>query len=204
MFPDLDRVFLFCAVQHFKPEKIYEIGSGESTEVVRAALKASDRDAKHLAIEPYRSADVPAGVKILTQEIQVIKLDAFDDLSANDILFIDSSHVTMPYGDTLTEFLTILPTLQRGVLVHIHDIFLPYDYMPGWARKNYVYTEQWLVALMLYGASEEWEVVWASRLMMTEYFGELLRMKTYPLRKGQTRPNGGSLWIRKLGRAIRT
>ena len=92
------------------------------------------------AIEPYRSADVPAGVKILTQEIQVIKLDAFDDLSANDILFIDSSHVTMPYGDTLTEFLTILPTLQRGVLVHIHDIFLSYDYMPGWARKNCVYT----------------------------------------------------------------
>ena len=190
-----------CAVRHFKPSRVLEIGSGESTEVVRAAILASGL-VTHIAIEPYRWELVPRDVTVHKQEVQTVPNDVFDELSVNDILFIDSSHVTMPYGDTLTELVTILPRLNRGVLVHIHDIFLPYDYPPDWFNKNYVYTEQWLVALMLYGADKEWEVVWGSRLMM-DHHEVLLSMENYPLRPEQLIPNGGSLWIRKLGAPVR-
>ena len=199
MFPDLDRVFLYSFVRYLKPSRIFEIGSGESTEVVMQAISVENTSCRHLTIEPYRHDQVPAGVEVVRQEVQELEIDFFDELSRNDVLFIDSSHVTMPYGDTLTELLTILPRLQTGVIVHIHDIFLPYDYPENWGKKNYVYTEQWLVALMLYGAEREWEVVWGSRMMMMENSAEILKMRSYPLREGQARPNGGSLWIRKLG-----
>ena len=203
MFPDLDRVVLYCLLRHLKPQRIFEIGSGESTEVVRQALIDGQIDSEHLAIEPYRFDEVPGNVQVIRKEVQELSDDFFDQLSENDVLFIDSSHVTMPYGDTLTELLTILPRLNPGVLVHIHDIFLPYDYPENWGTKNYVYTEQWLVALMLYGADKEWRVVWGSRLMLKEYSAELLKMPMYPLRDGQIIPNGGSLWIQKVGNAVR-
>jgi hypothetical protein len=204
MFPDLDRVFIYCLVRHVKPGRVFEIGSGESTGIVREALRHGHINCKQLAIEPYRFRDVPNSVEVVKKEVQELNEKYFDELIENDILFIDSSHVTMPYGDTLAELLTILPRLNRGVLVHIHDIFLPYDYPENWSNKNYVYTEQWLVALMLYGAGAEWEVVWGSKLMKTVHTAQVLSMPSYPLRNGQSQPTGGSLWLRKVGDPIRS
>ena len=72
-----------------------------------------------MAIEPYRASAVPGSVKIIQAEVQEVPVTTYDTLGNNDILFIDSSHVTMPYGDTLMELLTILPRLNPGVIVHI-------------------------------------------------------------------------------------
>jgi hypothetical protein len=203
MYPDLDRVVLFAILQHIKPRIVLEIGSGESTHVAMHAINLIGTQVKHIAIEPYRYSAVPKSVEIIKSEVQTLGFELYDKLSENDVLFIDSSHVTMPFGDTLTELLTILPRLSKGVLVHIHDIFLPFDYIPDWGLQNKIYTEQWLVALMLYGADDVWEVVWSSRLMMKEHAGVLLEMDNYPFNPGQKVPNGGSLWIRKLGPPIR-
>merc|ERR1719375_529891 len=105
-------------------------------------------------------------MKVIEQEMQEVDFRHFDVLEDGDVLFIDSSHVVMPYGDTLTELLTVLPRLNRGVYVHIHDVFLPYDYIPNWGNKNHIYTEQWLLSLMLWGATpREWEVIWAANMM---------------------------------------
>ena len=202
MYPDLDRVALFCMIQEFKPNKIIEIGSGESTQVAQKALQLLDKKYEHVVIEPYRASAVPTGIKVIKEEVQTLELDVYDTLNDNDILFIDSSHVVMPYGDTLTELISILPRLNKGVLVHIHDIFLPFDYMPNWGDKNKVYTEQWLVALLLYG-NQDWEVIWGSRLMMQGHSDVLLEMTKYPFNKGQVTPNGGSLWLRKKDNPIR-
>tara|TARA_B100000683_G_scaffold274377_1_gene322363 strand:- start:3068 stop:3784 length:717 start_codon:yes stop_codon:yes gene_type:complete len=203
MYPDLDRVSLYCLVRQFQPKHVFEIGSGESTYIVRQALRDGSIHSAHVSVEPYRADEVPADVRVVTQEVQELDDTFFDVLAQDDILFIDSSHVTMPYGDTLTELLTILPRLNKGVLVHIHDIFLPYDYPQNWFKKNYVYTEQWLVALMLYGAGGEWEIVWHSALMCKRHSAQILKMPSYPLRLGQTSPKGGSLWLRKLGEPTR-
>ena len=205
-FPDLDRTTLFCMLRHFKPKTMVEIGAGESTYVAEAALKENGNGVEHIVVEPYRASSVPGYITVIEKEVQVLAFATYDALTENDVLFIDSSHVTMPYGDTVTELITILPRLAPGVIVHVHDIFLPFDYMPNWgtdSEKNKLYTEQWLVALMLYGAESEWEVLWGSRLMMQEHADAILKMPAYPLRSGQTKPNGGSLWLRKVGRARR-
>ena len=198
MYPDLDRVTLFCMILEFKPNAIVEIGSGESTHVAQKALQLLDKKYDHLVIEPYRASADRTEMKVIEKEAQTWEWYIYDTLNENDILFIDSSHVLMPYGYTLTEMISILPRLNKGVLVHIHDIFLPFDYMPDWGDKNKVYTEQWLVALLLYG-NQDWEVIWGSRLMMQEHSEVLLEMPKYPLNKGQVTPNGGSLWIKKKG-----
>ena len=234
MFPDLDRTALFCMLRHFAPRRVVEIGSGESTVVAKAALAENARSggglgrqggpfaggsfagsvafdiprvvvADHLVIEPYRSDAVPDGVVILKQEVQTMQdFVVFDRLEEGDVLFIDSSHVVMPYGDTLMELVTILPRLASGTIVHIHDIFLPWDYPEGWGLKNAVYTEQWAVLLMLWGAEKEWEVLWASRFMANTHREAIFRMQNYPRSARRAgRPNGGSLWLRKLGPARR-
>jgi len=108
--------------------------------------------------------------KIIEQEIQAVSPETFAALGKNDLLFLDTSHITQPYGDVLYELLWILPTLKKGVIVCIHDIFLPFDYKAEW-RKTRHYTENWVVAAFLYGNSE-WEVLFAT-YYMTETFPEL-------------------------------
>jgi hypothetical protein len=209
MFPDLDRTALFCLVRLLKPKRVVEIGSGESTFVAKAALEENANNppggpkCEHTVIEPYRASSVPKGPTIIQQEMQELGFELYDALESSDILFIDSSHVIAPYGDTLTELLIILPRLNPGVLVHIHDIFLPDDYPRGWGLKNMIYTEQWAVALMLYGAESEWEVVFSCYMMSSRYPKDILEMPHYPLRDSSTYPKGGSLWIRKLGKSRR-
>lgn len=198
MFPDLDKVVLFCMLKHIIPKRMVEIGSGESTRVAVLAFdeleEAGHTRALHICIEPYRVQHVPRTVIILQQEVESVNDDTFLQLQADDVLFIDSSHVVKPYGDTLHELVYILPRLRKGVYVHIHDIFLPYDYPSRWSRmKGLVYTEQWLVALFLYG-NDMWEVVWASRIMMMKHKNIIRRMRHYPV----NHPDGGSLWIKKI------
>ena len=201
MYPDLDRTFFFSLLKHIKPRRLLEVGAGQSTVVARAALaNNSGPPCVHTVIEPYRAAEVPGGVRILKHELQMVaNLSMFEELRADDVLFIDSSHVVMPYGDTLFELLSILPRLHAGVYVHFHDIFLPFDYPEPWAEsKNLVYTEQWAIALMLAGAEREWEVVWSSWLMRETKGEVLMEMPHYPL-SHPTGPNGAAFWIRKLG-----
>ena len=150
MFHDLDKTFMYCFIQHIKPKYFLEIGSGESTLVADTALKRNENMARHLAIEPYRKEYVPKNVNVIEKEMQNVSKEIFEGLQDGDMLFMDTSHVVKPYGDTLTQLVTLLPKLKKGVYVHIHDIFLPFDYKPNWMLKNSVYTEQWLVALMLY------------------------------------------------------
>lgn len=206
MFPDLDRTALYCMLQHLKPRRMVEIGAGESTEVANAALErlvsqnSSIPLCEHTVIEPYRTSQVPRGpgVTVIGMELQALPDTAlFESLASGDVLFIDSSHTVMPYGDTLTELLAILPRLHEGVYVHFHDIFLPWDYPKAWStRNNLVYSEQWAIALLLCGASAEWEVVWSSWYMREQRQDALLAMPHYPL-SAPTGPNGASLWLRK-------
>jgi hypothetical protein len=201
MYPNLDRVFLYTFLRHMKPKRMIEIGSGESTVVAVAAFKANDNGAEHTCIEPYRADQVPPGPKVVATEMQDMELSFFDKLESGDVLFIDSSHVAAPYGDTLTELLYVLPRLSTGVLVHVHDIFLPWGYagIYGGHRNEYIYTEQQALALLLAG-SKDWEVVFGARQMVVTQQDELKKMKHYP----EQYFNGGSFWIRKLGKPLRS
>src|SRR5687767_8261872 len=89
---------------------------------------------------------------IIRQPLENMKVLSFaDDLQANDILFIDNSHRSFPNSDVTVCFLEILPRLKKGVIIQIHDVYLPYDY-PQFMCDKY-YNEQYVLAALLLGGN---------------------------------------------------
>ncbi len=87
--------------------------------------------------------------------------------------YLCSSHVFQPYGDTMFEFFQILPRLKVGVIVHVHDIFLPFDYPPSWMQTQFrQYTEQYVLGAFLHGNSN-WEVIFPTHYMLNYHQDEL-------------------------------
>ena len=120
----------------------------------------------------------------------------FTSLEANDILFIDSSHVVKPGGDTLFEILTILPTLRPGALVHFHDIFTPLDYPEEWVlKRRYLWTEQYLLEAFL-TLNREYEIIGALNYMKNRH-PELVAEKLPILGAHIDSRDPGSIWLRK-------
>jgi hypothetical protein len=117
-------------IRAFKPKRIVEVGSGVST---YCALKASEMNlqkAEIICIEPYPSKELKRldGITIIQKQVQEVSASFFEELRENDVLFIDSSHTVKPGGDVNYLVLEVLPRLHKGVIVHFHDVFLPYDY----------------------------------------------------------------------------
>ena len=123
-----DSEIYYQIIRYLKPSKIIEIGSGYSTLVALEAAKENfNKDQKKIeitCIEPYENLWLQNyDLNIIKKNIEYIDLDIFKNLNANDLLFIDSSHMIRPYGDVLKIYLEILPILKKGVMVHIHLIF---------------------------------------------------------------------------------
>lgn len=135
-FPSLDAAVAYALMRERKPQHVVEVGSGHSTRVLARALGGL---AEILAIDPAPRADIAGlpGVQVVTSTVQSAPLDLFDRLGRGDVLFIDSSHILMPGSDVDLLFNRILPRLPSGVIVHIHDIFLPFDYPPVWGWRAY-------------------------------------------------------------------
>ncbi len=154
-FGPADAEMLYNMVRHFKPRRVIEIGSGHSTRMLRQALQANRAGgaaATHTCIEPYEMPWLESlGVdEVIRSRVEQVDPALFQSLAAGDILFIDSSHVVRTGGDVVFEYLRILPELKPGVLVHVHDIFLPYDYPREWViGKRRLWTEQYLLQAFL-------------------------------------------------------
>lgn len=114
-------------LRHLKPKTVIEVGAGVSTHCMLSAMK--DHPAKHICIEPYPSDFLRSiGVELHEQRVETMDPSFFDRLEAGDFLFIDSSHAVRAGGDVLFLYLEVLPRLKPGVHVHIHDVYLPYNY----------------------------------------------------------------------------
>ena len=156
-----DSEYLYCFIRQFKPKRIIEIGSGNSTLMARNAIRKDNLDienysCKHICIEPYEMPWLKdIGVELIREKVENIDLDFFQQLEENDILFIDSSHIIRAQGDVLYEFLEILPSLKIGVFIHIHDIFTPRDYPNHWLLdKHLLWNEQYLLEAFLSNNSD--------------------------------------------------
>ncbi|MDR2814687.1 MAG: class I SAM-dependent methyltransferase, partial [Prevotellaceae bacterium] len=151
-----DSEYWYSIIRLKKPARIIEIGSGESTKMAQLAIRANQKDdrgyqCRHICIEPYEMPWLEkTGVEVLRKKAEDVGVDFFEQLEANDILFIDSSHMIRPQGDVLFEYLELLPTLKRGVIVHIHDIFSPRDYPDCWVVSEIrLWNEQYLLEAFL-------------------------------------------------------
>jgi methyltransferase family protein len=124
-----------AVLRSVKPSRVVEIGSGVSSFCGHHALTRNARDGSPgtlVCVEPHPSAQLRAlqGIELIPQFMQHVDLEVFTSLRAGDILFVDSSHTVKAGSDVNRIVLEILPRLAPGVLVHFHDIFLPFDHQP--------------------------------------------------------------------------
>lgn len=173
-----DAEYLYNIVRHFKPQRIIEIGSGSSTLMMRNAIlqnttENNNYQCQRICIEPYEQPWLEnEDVKLIRKRLETIDKSFFQKLEANDILFIDSSHIIRPQGDVVFEYLEMLPTLKSGVLVHIHDIFTPKDYLNEWVYKHFLWNEQYLLEVFL-TFNEQFKIIGALNYLSHNYRREL-------------------------------
>jgi predicted O-methyltransferase YrrM len=194
-----DAVVLYAMIRHFRPRRIIEVGSGFSSALM---LDTNDRHGDLRMdlcfIEPYPDRlksllkeDDSTSTRLITAPVQEIPLAEFDALDQNDILFIDSSHVAKAGSDVNYLFFSVLPRLRHGVLIHIHDIFYPFEYPLTWLREGRAWNELYFLrAFLQYNPAFE-------IIFFNSYLGhqspELIK-EHLPLMGVNP---GGSIWLRK-------
>jgi predicted O-methyltransferase YrrM len=199
-FTMLDAPALFVLLRALKPARIIEVGSGFST------LLMADVNRRFLGgsidihcIDPFppsflrRSVDGIA--RLVERRVQELPLQTFADLEAGDLLFVDSSHVAKTDSDVNFLFFEVFPRLAPGVLIHLHDIFLPHDYPPAWVLgENRSWNEQYLLrALLMYGNG--FEVMFGCSYAFWRF--PALVTDALANRDGAGY-GGGSFWLRRL------
>jgi len=190
-FPSLDAAVAYALVRERKPRHIVEVGSGHSTRLLSRALGGVG---EILAIDPAPRADIAdlPGVRVKSSTLQAAPDKVFDDLVQGDVLFIDSSHILMPGSDVDILLNRVLPRLPSGTLVHIHDIFLPFDYPAIWGWRAYN-EQQGVVPLLTSGAFKPlFSSVWAERRMADRLAASVISRLPRP-------PDAlpASLWLEK-------
>ena len=183
-----------------KPKRIIEIGSGNSTLMAIKAIKKNQSEqlnytCEHICIEPYEMPWLEQmDITIIREKVEEIDLSFFSQLKENDILFIDSSHVIRPQGDVLFEYLELLPSLNKGVIVHIHDIFSPRNYPKSWLQDDIrFWNEQYLVEAFL-SNNDSWEIIASLNFLHHNYYN--LLKEVAPFLTPEREP--GSFYIKKI------
>ena len=180
-----DADFLYQFIRSIKPNKIIEIGSGHSTKIARLALlqnfAQTGKRATHTCIEPYERTwlEKLEEVSVIRKRVEDCPIDWATQLSAGDLLFVDSSHMIRPQGDVLTEYLEIFPLLASGVYIHIHDIFTPKDYKHSWIVEDVrFWNEQYLLEALL-SNTNRYEVIAALNFLMHHNYDDLKNVCPY-------------------------
>jgi predicted O-methyltransferase YrrM len=193
-FPRLDAAALYALARTLRPRRVVEVGSGHSTRFLALAVADGGFPCAVTCIDPQPRADLarlPVELKrrLLGREDAALARE----LAAGDLLFVDSSHVAVPGSDVDLLLNLMLPQLAPGVLVHLHDIFLPDPYPAGWAWRGY--NEQVAVAALLQGGG--YAVRFSSRYLATRHADRLACgvVGRLPIAAGAVE---SSLWLEKL------
>lgn len=196
--PGLDVVALYTFLNEFKPAKYIEIGSGNSTKVARKSIAENKLSTEIISIDPFPRANIDhLANKVIRMALENMEDYSLivDGLNANDILFIDNSHRVLPNSDATVCFLELLPKLKKGVIVHVHDIYLPYDYPQEMCDR--FYSEQYVLAAFLLANPKKYEVFFPGIFVSED---KQLASKLEPIwQSDNTRSvekHGGSFWFR--------
>jgi hypothetical protein len=193
-----DGSILHGMLRLHRPKKLIEIGGGHSSACTLDTVDRYIEGCQLTFIEPYPRrlldlfGDAVSRVRILDYPVQETPLEIFEELDSGDVLFIDSTHVLRPGSDVCFELFQVLPRLARGVLVHFHDMFWPFEYPRTWSvQENRSWNELYAVRAFLMG-NDAWEVVMFNDYMAT--FESPLIESTYP---AFLRNAGGALWLQR-------
>jgi hypothetical protein len=182
-------------IRHFQPRKIIEVGSGFSSLVAAEAI-ARNGGSELICIDPFPLDFLRKGVpglhSLIEKKVEDIDLEFFSQLHSGDILFIDSSHTVRIGGDVNYLFLEVLPRLKPGVIVHVHDIFFPFDYPRDWVTDEFrFWSEQYLLQAFL-TFNSTFEVLMANNYL-SHYYEDAVKTAFPSL----TSWGGGSFWMRR-------
>lgn len=193
-FSSPDAEVLYAMIRRHHPETIVEVGSGNSTKVSRQAIRDGELESQIVSIDPAPRTEV----EDLTDHVRRQRVEAgwdvsfFEELREDDILFIDSSHTVQTGNDVSFLYLCVLPRLAPGVIVHVHDIFLPFEYPEEWVLdERHGWNEQYLVHALLQNNSA-FDVLWPGRFVQQQMdaFEE-----HFPHMRSSAQAS--SLWLRK-------
>lgn len=194
---DADMYYLM--IRNQKPKRVIEIGSGFSTLLALEAVRKNKEEGvetRLVCIEPYETSwlDTCEEIELVRKRLEEVDLSFFLQLEENDILFIDSSHIIQPDNDVLYEYLKLLPALNTGVFIHIHDIFSPRNYRQEWITEEIrFWNEQYLLEAFLY-YNHSFSVVFALNLLKNDHYQEASSV----LKNLTPESQPGSFWIKKL------
>lgn len=201
-FESVDGETYYCMIRYFKPRRIIEVGTGYSTYLAAQAIVKNKEeygiDCEFIAIDPYPNKTIEKGFpglsKVIKSKVEDIDLSIFLELKENDILFIDSSHILKIGNDVHYLYLDVLPRLNKYVLIHIHDIFLPANYPRDWVLKEYrFWNEEYLLQAFL-SFNNAFEVVLVASYLHRKHPDELRRtFSSYDPQK----VGPGSFWMRR-------
>lgn len=197
-FPRLDAAVAYAMVRRCRPGRIVEIGSGHSTRFLARAIKDGGLTTRLTAIDPApRAALGGLAIEWVSQPVQAAGHAPFAGLGAGDMVFIDSSHVMMPGSDVDHLVNRVLPMLASGVLVHVHDVFLPDAYPEAWTWRGY--NEQQGILPLLTGGG--YGILFASHYALTRHPAAIGQgvLGRLPLKEGARE---SSLWLVKRAAPI--
>jgi hypothetical protein len=195
--PGLDIMAIYGITAEHKPKRYIEIGSGNSTKVVRKAIREQGLSTQVISVDPFPRAEIDhLSDEVRREPIENIKDYSFiiDGLEENDVLFIDNSHRVFPNSDATVCFLELLPKLKKGVLVHIHDIYLPFDY-PQFMCDRF-YNEQYVLAAFILANPDRYQTVFPAYHVSqnNELSGVIEDFWKHENTQNSER-HGGSYWI---------
>lgn len=195
MLPGLDIVGIYAMIALKKPKRYIEVGSGNSTKVVYKAKRDHNLTTEIISIDPMPRAEIDhLSDKIIRKPFENIDYSEILNLEAGDVLFIDNSHRILPNSDSMVFFMEILPKLKKGVIVHIHDIYLPYDY-PQFMCDRF-YTEQYGLAFYILANPEKYATILPNYFISEDKeLSELIAPIWDHVNLIGVEQHGGSFWL---------
>ena len=190
---------LYAIVRSQRPRRIIELGSGFSSLVIAAAVRrniADGSDVAYTAYDPYARDFIRGGVEPLSlqQESALdVPVETFEALRAGDVLFVDTTHTVKLASEVNHVMLEVLPTLAPGVVVHVHDVFLPYEYPKGFFEKRLFWAEQYLLQAFL-SQNPYWEILLPLYSLTHDRPAEVAKL----VRSFQPGAGPGAFWMRRI------
>lgn len=192
-----DALVQYGLVRSRQPKQVIEIGCGWSSLLLAKALDKNERPCAVVQIEPYPNPEIfkqlPSNFVHHECIVQRAPMEIFDKLEAEDILFYDGSHCAKVAGDVNWFFFRVLPRLKSGVLIHLHDIFLPHEYPEEWIfRRGQTWNEQYVLQAFLMN-NKDYRIVIANRYLFIHRERDL-----DALYRGIQPSHGVSFWMQKI------
>jgi len=196
-----DVTFLYNVIRHLEPQRIVEVGSGASSAVMLDINDLFFKSSINLTfIEPYPerlyrylNEQDRDNTSIMTKKVQDVPMEVFESLKENDILFIDSSHVSKVGSDVNHIIFNILPRINKGVWIHFHDIFYPFELPLHWVMRGRFWNESYLLRAFLMN-NDAYEIMCFNTLLHKKFRNWFEKeMPECLIDEGDT----GSIWIRK-------